>query len=169
MQLTRAADYGVRVMMHLVTQPTGTRASLTDLAEAAEVSPAFLSKVLQRLVRSGLLASRRGKRGGFELIEKARTATLYDVLAALDGLPSLNVCLFDAGSCHRSPWCAAHTVWMEAQSRLMETLRHTPIHSLGAESDSRRLSLLSPVPSPPQAPNGGNGHGEGEGWFPVES
>ncbi len=167
MQLTRAADYGVRVMMHMVTQAAGIRSSLTDLADAADVSPAFLSKVLQRLVRAGLLASRRGKRGGFEMLEKGRRSTLYDVLEALDGLPSLNVCLLDASSCHRSPWCAAHTVWMEAQDRMLETLRHTPIEALAVTSETRRLSLLPPTRPP--APGPGNGHGQGEGWFPVES
>lgn len=58
MQLTRAADYGVRVMMDLANAVPGSRSSLTDLADAVEVSPAFLSKVLQRLVRAGLVASR---------------------------------------------------------------------------------------------------------------
>lgn len=166
MQLTRAADYGVRVMMHMVTRAAGTRSSLTDLADAADVSPAFLSKVLQRLVRAGLLASRRGKRGGFEMLEKGRLSTLYDVLEALDGLPSLNVCLLDANSCHRSPWCAAHTVWMEAQDRMLETLRHTRVEALAVASETRRVSLLPPTLPPVPAP--GNGHGQGEGWFPVE-
>lgn len=169
MQLTRAADYGVRVMMHLITQAAGTRASLTDLADAADVSPAFLSKVLQRLVRAGLLASRRGKRGGFEMMEKGRSASLYEVLEALDGLPALNVCLLDAGNCHRSPWCAAHTVWMDAQERMFDSLRQTPIESLGWESHTRRLSQPpAPVPAA-QGPGRGNGHGEGEGRVPVES
>ncbi len=168
MQLTRAADYGVRVMMHLVTQPAGTRASLTDLAAAAEVSPAFLSKVLQRLVRAGLLDSRRGKRGGFEMLEKGRAASLYDVLEALEGLPALNVCLLDLNSCHRSPWCAAHMVWMEAQNHLMVTLRQTPVESLAWETDTRRQSFLSACAPAAQASGGGNGHGAGEGRVPVE-
>ena len=170
MQLTRAADYGVRVMMHLVCQASGTRASLTDLAEAADVSPAFLSKVLQRLVRAGLLASRRGKRGGFEMLEKGRQASLYDILEALDGLPALNVCLLDSGSCHRSPWCAAHPVWMAAQQRLLETLRETPIEGLAWDSHTKRLSMMPPAGAVQgQGPVRANGHGEGNGWCPVES
>jgi Rrf2 family protein len=147
MQLTRAADYGVRVMMHLVMEKGTARASLTDLAEASEVSSAFLSKVLQRLVHAGFVASRRGKRGGFEILERGRTASLLDILQALDGLPPLNTCLMDGG-CHRSEWCAAHGVWAEAQDKLRAVLHSTTIERLARDSQDRRMGLL-----------GGNGNG----------
>jgi Rrf2 family protein len=147
MQLTRAADYGVRVMIQLANGIPGVRSSLTDLAGAAEVSPAFLSKVLQRLVRAGLVASRRGKRGGFELLERGRQASLMEILGALDGVPELNVCLLDGG-CHRKTWCAAHVVWVEAQEKMREVLTGATLERLARESRERQLSLLStPVES----------------------
>jgi len=137
MQLTRAADYGVRVMIHLAGAESKGRSSLTDLATAAEVSPAFLSKVLQRLVRAGLVASRRGRKGGFELLDRGRAASLLEVLRALDGVPELNLCL-SQGGCHRSPACAAHPVWEEAQARMREVLSGTTIERLVAESQGRQ-------------------------------
>lgn len=142
MQLTRAADYGVRVMMDLANAVPGTRCSLTELADAVEVSPAFLSKVLQRLVRAGLVASRRGKRGGFELLESGRSASLMDILAALDGVPALNTCLL-AGGCHRSTYCAAHNVWEEAQARMREALNSTTLLRLARETRDRRAALAA--------------------------
>jgi Rrf2 family protein len=137
MQLTRAADYGVRVMMHLTSADPNARSSLTELADAAEVSPAFLSKVLQRLVRSGLVASRRGRKGGFELLDRGRAASLFEVLQALDGVPELNVCLV-SGGCHRSARCAAHPVWMEAQTRMREVLSAATLEQLGVETRARQ-------------------------------
>jgi Rrf2 family protein len=140
MQLTRAADYAVRVMIHLASDGQSGRSSLTELADAAEVSPAFLSKVLQRLVRSGLVASRRGKKGGFELLERGRSASLLDILKALDGVPELNVCLL-AGGCHRSSWCAAHSVWEEAQLKMREILAAATLEGLVRETQARRAAL----------------------------
>lgn len=142
MQLTRAADYGVRVMIHLAAAPTGGRSSLTELAAAAEVSPAFLSKVLQRLVRGGLVASRRGKHGGFELLERGRSASLLEILSALDGVPELNACLL-SGTCHRSPWCAAHVVWQEAQTRMRDVLSSSTLQQLVADSLAKRAELAA--------------------------
>jgi Rrf2 family protein len=137
MQLTRAADYAVRVMIHLANANSSTRSSLSELADAAEVSPAFLSKVLQRLVRSGLVASRRGKKGGFELLERGRSSSLLEILQALDGVPELNVCLL-SGGCHRSPICAAHTVWEEAQARMREILSAATLEELVAETRKKQ-------------------------------
>ncbi len=137
MQLTRAADYGVRVLIQLADPDSKPRSSLTGLAEAVEVSPAFLSKVLQRLVRAGFVSSRRGKRGGFELLPRARTATMLEILLALDGVPELNICLVPGG-CHRSSWCAAHPVWQEAQERMREVLSTITLEQLATRSRARR-------------------------------
>ncbi len=137
MQLTRAADYAVRVMIRLADADSSARSSLTELADAAEVSPAFLSKVLQRLVRSGLVASRRGKKGGFELLDRGRSATLLEILQALDGVPELNVCLA-GGGCHRSELCAAHSVWEVAQARMREVLAASTLEQLVAETRARQ-------------------------------
>lgn len=140
MQLTRAADYGVRALIHLADADSHTRSSLTALSEAAGVTPAFLSKVLQRLVQAGLVASKRGKRGGFELLPRARTATLLEILLALDGVPELNICLGPEG-CSRSVWCAAHPVWQEAQDRMRQVLSSITLDELAAQSRVRRAAV----------------------------
>jgi Rrf2 family protein len=138
MHLTRAADYGVRVMVHL--GGSGARTSLSALAAAAEVSPAFLSKILQRLVHAGLVVSHRGKRGGFELPDKGRDSTLLDILTALDGVPALNLCLL-SGGCHRSPRCAAHLVWLQAQARVIESLSSATLRQLVETGAERKAAL----------------------------
>ena len=142
MQLTRAADYGVRVMIQLASAGVDARVSLSELADAAEVSPAFLSKVLQRLVRAKLIVSRRGKKGGFELLERGRAASLLDILQAIDGVPELNLCLLPGG-CDRSERCGAHPVWRAAQERLRETLAAATLEQLVAETRARQDALAA--------------------------
>jgi Rrf2 family protein len=122
MQLTRAADYAIRVMVHLTSLPRGSRFNLNDLAADVDVPPVFLSKVLQRLVKAGLVASRRGKQGGFELTCDASAVSLLDVLGALDSVPYLNNCVSSEQPCGRSATCGAHVVWLEAQERMREVL-----------------------------------------------
>ena len=132
MQLTRAADYAVRVMIHLAGQPAHTRASRADLAEAAECPEQFLSKVLQSLTRAGLVVSHRGNTGGFELPSTRQEVSLLDVVEAIEGPVRLNLCLTGDEACTRQGWCPAHTVWAEAQRAMAEVLQKATIRELAS-------------------------------------
>jgi Rrf2 family protein len=128
MQLTRAADYGIRVMVYLASQPDEERVLLPALAQVTETPESFLSKILQALARADLIVSRRGKAGGFALLPRGRQASMYDVIAAIEGPIFLNVCLTDgAPGCERSEACPAHPVWARAQRAMLEVLTRASI------------------------------------------
>ena len=132
MQLTRAADYAIRVMVHLAGMPEGSRASRADLAEAAECPEQFLSKVLQSLTRAGLVISHRGNTGGFELPRVHRETSILQVVEAIEGPIRLNVCLVSDDACSRQAWCPAHVVWAEAQKTMTDVLQSATISGLAA-------------------------------------
>jgi Rrf2 family protein len=138
MQLTRAADYAVRVMIHLAGLPPATRASRADLAVAAECPEQFLSKVLQSLTRAGLVLSHRGNTGGFELPNMHREATMLEVVEAIEGPMRLNICLTSDRACARQEWCPAHDVWVNAQAAVAQVLRGTTITALAAQAAARK-------------------------------
>ncbi len=133
MQLTRAADYGVRVVVHLAGLAAGSRLSLTALAEAVEVPEQFLSKVLQRLARHGMIHSQRGMSGGFALAADAEALSLLDEVEAIEGPIRLNLCLGPGVGCTRQSWCPAHLVWAEAQEALTGVLRRASIAQLARD------------------------------------
>jgi Rrf2 family protein len=133
MQLTRAADYAVRVMIHLAGLPPDTRASRAELAQAAECPDQFLSKVLQSLTHAGLVVSHRGNTGGFELVSAHRNASVLEIIEAVEGPLRLNVCLGSAHACERQAWCPAHAVWAEAQAAMSGVLKRATIGGLAEE------------------------------------
>ena len=137
MQLTRAADYAVRVMIHLAGLPAGTRSSRVELAAAAECPEQFLAKVLQSLTRAGLVVSHRGNTGGFELPAARREATLLEVIEAIEGPLRLNLCLASDHACSRQAWCPAHCVWGEAQDAMTAVLRKATIGNLARQVSGR--------------------------------
>jgi Rrf2 family protein len=139
MQLTRAADYAVRVMIHLAGLPPETRASRAELAVAAECPEQFLSKVLQNLTRAGLVLSHRGNTGGFELPNLHRSATLLEVVEAIEGPIRLNVCLNSDRACARQEWCPARDVWVNAQAAVAEVLRRSTINVMAQQAAARKL------------------------------
>jgi Rrf2 family protein len=144
MQLTRAADYAVRVMIHLAGLPPGTRVHRATLAEATEVPGSFMSKVLQSLVRARLIASRRGVDGGFDLISSAEQISLLDVVEAIEGPIQLNFCLMAGDSCERHASCTAHVVWAEAQAAMTAVLKRVSMAEL-ARNTALKVSDISEV------------------------
>ena len=134
MQLTRAADYAIRVMVHLAGMPAGARASRGELAAAAECPEQFLAKVLQSLTHAGLVTSHRGNTGGFELPRTQREVSLLQVIEALEGPVRLNLCLEGGEGCTRQDWCPAHPVWVQAQQALTDVLRSVSISALAEKS-----------------------------------
>jgi len=133
MQLTRAADYAIRVMVHLATLPENERAFLPVLAKATDTPQSFLSKVLQALTRAEMIASRRGQAGGFEILPRGRQATMRQVIEAIDGPIYLNVCVISGRSCDRKPKCPAHLCWVKAQDAMLSVLDATVIADLAAQ------------------------------------
>ncbi len=152
MQLTRAADYAVRVMIHLAALPEHERVSLPALALASEAPASFLSKVLQILAHAELIESRRGTSGGFVICEKGRKATLRTVIEAIEGPICLNTCLTTGRSCPRKGWCPAHPVWREAQAAMVTVLERQTVNQLaGIEqltdgaAGTMKLGMTGPV------------------------
>ena len=138
MQLTRAADYAVRVVTHLAGVPEGTVVPKSILAKVSDAPESFLAKILQALTHAGLIEARRGAEGGFLLLERGAQASLLDVVESIDGPIALNVCLNAELSCHRASGCAAHQVWRRAQEAMLAVLREAKI-----------AQMVDPHPSKP--------------------
>ncbi|OGV39705.1 MAG: hypothetical protein A2020_08755 [Lentisphaerae bacterium GWF2_45_14] len=80
----------------------GERVSTSEIAEAIDASGAHLSKVMQRLVKAGLVKSNRGPGGGFVLADKPSKIKLVDIYLAIEGSFPHSNCLFEKKICGKS-------------------------------------------------------------------
>jgi Rrf2 family protein len=149
MQITRTADYGIRVLTHLALQPPGTRLTAAELAGESRASVTFVAKILQRLVASRLVVSHRGFEGGFELGRDPRTVSVLDIITALDGPLCLNECLPGGAGCPATAWCGAHDVWARAQAALASVLAAETLDRLAAGAMRSRHRAPAPMPATP--------------------
>ena len=68
LRLSKKADYALIAMKHLAHKDSGaTSTSAREIAEQYDIPIELMAKVLQRLVRTGLLVSTQGTRGGYTL------------------------------------------------------------------------------------------------------
>ncbi len=154
MNLTRGADYAVRVALHLAMLPDDARASRGELARLAEASPTFVAKILQQLAAADIVRSRPGSRGGFELARPRDEISVLDIVTAIDGQVCLNKCVPQAEGCHRAVWCPVHPVWAHAQHAIVQILGGTSLAQL-AGIDPLPAVARADVPAPLRRAAGG--------------
>jgi len=132
MRLTRAAEYAVRCVLYLATQPEQVVISKKEIAKNMDIPEQFLGKIAQQLSRAGIMEILQGARGGLRLLRQPETISLLEVVEAVMGELFLNDCLMNPNACKRTPTCAVHDVWEKARLDLRNTL---------GEANFRQLSM----------------------------
>ncbi|MFN8595351.1 MAG: Rrf2 family transcriptional regulator [Anaerolineae bacterium] len=113
MEITQQADYAVRAVLELALRPEGERVPSDEIADAQDISPSFLIKILARLSAQGICSTQRGVNGGVRLSRAASAICLLDVIEAIDGPITLNRCARHPSDCVRDHVCAVHPIWTE--------------------------------------------------------
>lgn len=147
LQLTRDGEYAVRAVLHLSAQLEGSVSLISEIAEAQEVPKSYLSKIMQHLVKAGLVKSKRGAKGGFFLARGPHQITMRQAIEAVEGPIFLNICLIKKGECHRDEFCPVHLVWQEAQRRLFEVLDGKTMAQLVEDAEVIKKSLKKKKPA----------------------
>lgn len=129
MLVTRETDYAIRTVLYLAND-ANRMTSVTEIAQATEVAKIFLAKLLQRLVKHGILISSRGAAGGFQLAKKPSAITLLDITVAMQGPAGINVCAIDSSRCSRSSFCSVHPVWVDVRKEVEKKLQKMTISRL---------------------------------------
>lgn len=132
MYLSRPAEYALRAMTYLARQEPGTRVRARDLATAVDIPPAFLSKIMRRLVSNGIVDAKKGHHGGFFLAKAPEKIRFLDILRAVDFGPVADHCLFGLGNCDSQNPCPLHQEWSVLKDQIEHWARS---HTLGEPLD----------------------------------
>jgi len=135
LQLTKDGEYAVRAVLFLASQPLGKISLISEISKVQDVPKSYLAKIMQHLVKVGLVNSRRGAKGGFFLARPADRITLRETIEAVEGPIYLNVCLIRKGECPRDEICPVHPVWREAQEKLFSVLESKTMAQLAKDSE----------------------------------
>lgn len=125
MKFTKATNYALHTMIMLIVAAPVKLVGVQQLAEAQGVSPTYLSKILNRLVKAGIIESVSGANGGYRLSRKKDDITFLDIIHAIEGTTSLFACDFLHGD-----GCMIETVMKEAEERMESHLKNTKLVDL---------------------------------------
>ena len=111
MRLQAKTRYGVRALLAMAHGPGPSLAR--EIAEQERIPVRYLEQIFQGLKRAGLVAAKRGPKGGYALARAPEKITIGDVVRALQG--ELELVADEAGST-RELWAglARHVAaWFE--------------------------------------------------------
>ena len=124
MHITQESDYAIRIIYCLAKNQK--RMDARSISQEMSVSLRFSLKILGKLVASGLVASFKGNRGGYELARPAAQISLLDVIVAVEGPYRLSKCLGgqQGGECNRgaSGICAFQQVFRRISEQVNREL-----------------------------------------------
>jgi Rrf2 family protein len=122
MQITRQTDYAIRCVHYLSCHKDKTL-MVDSIAQGMRIPKTFLAKILQKLVKGGVVKSFRGARGGFQLARRPVDITLLDIIEAIEGPVAMNACALEKKACSLSDRCQVHPVWVEVRKEVEAILR----------------------------------------------
>ncbi|MCE5173660.1 RrF2 family transcriptional regulator [Paenibacillus profundus] len=125
MRFTKATNYALHTMLMLVDASPVKPVGVQQLAESQGVSPTYLSKILTRLVKAGMIESISGANGGYRLSRKRDDITFLDIIHAIEGTASLFECNFVHGD-----ECLIQAVMKEAEEKMESHLKNTKLADL---------------------------------------
>ncbi|WP_232699171.1 Rrf2 family transcriptional regulator [Brevibacillus daliensis] len=125
MKFTKATNYALHTMLKLFEASPVKPIGVQELAEMQGVSPTYLSKILTRLVKTGMIESVSGVNGGYRLSRKKEDMTFLDIIHAIEGTASLFECDFFHGD-----ECSIQAVMKEAEEKMESHLKNTKLTDL---------------------------------------
>lgn len=140
MKITSQEEYGLRCLLQ-VAQLTlkDELASLDDIAAKEHITPDYAAKLLSVLRQRNLVASVRGKNGGYKLTKAPDQIYLDEVIRGLSGE------LFESESCQQFPGndskcihiscCSIRSVWFSISHILFGLLKQITLKDLLEKED----------------------------------
>ena len=141
MLLSKSCIYGIRASLYLASKQPEEFNSIREMSESLDISFHFLTKILQQLTAQELMESYKGPNGGLKLSQKGRSATILDVVTAIDGPEMFTECALGLPGCGSSKPCPLHDSWAITREHIKSMLSQTTLVEISREGKSNNFRL----------------------------
>ena len=137
-----ACEYAIRALTVLADEPSDAWVLRATIADRGGLPAPFLGKILNDLVRAGLLHSVRGRGGGYRLAREAEEIRLSDIRAAIDGTADLDSCAVGLDPCSDETPCPLHNDFKRVRETIRDYLTSTTLEQV-ARGKREKSALIS--------------------------
>ncbi|MGN8646193.1 Rrf2 family transcriptional regulator [Gracilibacillus sp. HCP3S3_G5_1] len=135
MKYSRATNYALHTIAYLTLVPKGKTVGVDQIAKIQNLSPTYLSKILTKLVKAGLIESTPGVNGGYSIIRRSREISFLDVIHAIEGETTLFSCSLEHQD-NSNGECLIENVMIEAERKMKNELAKTYIIDIAKQIEA---------------------------------
>ena len=133
--ISQKARYAFKALLALSRLPAGDTLQIKEIAEREAIPRSFLEQILLDLKRGNLVASKRGKIGGYALAKTPAQIACGQVLRLIDGpvapLPCLSRTAYRrCADCRDEASCAVRHMFAGVYEATIEVMDRTNLQSV---------------------------------------
>lgn len=134
--LSNASKYAIRAVLFLADSSSKEKKfGSKKIAESIDVPHYFIAKILQKLVKAGIISSEKGPRGGFFTTDDNLKKNVLDILNVIEKEDIFSQCFLGLPVCGDENPCPVHDIVSVFKDALLEKFGNQNIKSLSEEID----------------------------------
>jgi Rrf2 family protein len=141
LRLSKKADYALMAVKHLAQKPGSPSTSAREIAEQYDIPLELMAKVLQQLVRAGLLISTQGTRGGYTLSRPSASISVAEVIEAIDGPFTVTACSSEKNDCEQYSKCSIRDPLWQIRERIAAALGTVTMAEMAADNNAAHAPM----------------------------
>lgn len=131
--LSRESEYAIQTMLHMASKDNDDYLFIRRIAEELNIPFFYLSKILLKLVKAGLLHSHKGPKGGVKFAVDPCDITIYRIIEIIDGDGIFTKCVLGLPECGGEHPCAVHDQWGKLRGELTTMFSDKSLRQLAEE------------------------------------
>jgi len=139
MLYSRPCEYALRALTYIAANKDSRLVRSQEIAESESLPAPYLSKLLQQLVRAGLLISVKGPKGGFKLARLPKEISLLEVVSSVDGDEGFTRCAVGLEECSDSSPCPIHDTWKPMRTEILDYMERMSLADLADAMERKKL------------------------------
>lgn len=129
--LSKATEYALRALIYIWVRNTSDhRAGFREIAREIEAPEQYTAKILQQLVKKGIISSAKGRGGGFYFEKDKQEITVYEIINIFEGQEYFTRCGLGLSMCNSKNPCPMHEEYAEIRNRFHSMVENESIATL---------------------------------------
>lgn len=120
----------------------GKKVSLQELSQTLEIPHHFLGKIMQDLVRHGIIDSTKGPSGGFFTNQSTHGMPLTEILKITDGSLIFEQCALGLKRCNPAHPCLLHPEFALCRDGMLHAIQKISVKELAEKTEHGWVFLV---------------------------